>query len=140
MMVRKYDGLDVLLLGSFFISGCSALIYQVCWQRALYGVIGVDIDSITIIVSVFMLGIGMGGMAGGWLADRRPACRLRWYAGAVVHCALWRLFAGTAGVAWGIHHPYRGRRRCQRIGLPVFSDGAYDIDGDDLAVADDGFQ
>ena len=50
--------LDAVLFLSFFISGCSALIYQVCWQRSLYGVIGVDMDSITIIVSVFMLGIG----------------------------------------------------------------------------------
>lgn len=56
-----------LILASFFISGCSALIYQVSWQRALYGLIGVDMDSITIIVSVFMLGIGVGGDAR-WVA------------------------------------------------------------------------
>ncbi len=58
---------DISLLFSFFISGSSALIYQTCWQRSLYGVIGVDIDSITIIVSIFMLGIGIGGMLGGRL-------------------------------------------------------------------------
>lgn len=40
-----------------------------------------DIDSITIIVSVFMLGIGIGGMTGGWLADRFPRRRLHLYAG-----------------------------------------------------------
>jgi predicted membrane-bound spermidine synthase len=72
---------DVLLLVSFFISGASALAYQVGWQRALHGQIGVDIDSITIIVSVFMLGIGIGGMAGGWIADRLPRRRLQIYAG-----------------------------------------------------------
>lgn len=77
------------LLLSFFVSGCCALIYQVCWQRALYGVIGVDMDSITIIVSVFMLGIGMGGMLGGWLSDRYPAQRLRLYAGAELSIALY---------------------------------------------------
>ena len=71
---------DSLLLASFFLSGCSALVYQVGWQRALYAFIGVDIDSITIIVSVFMLGIGLGGMAGGWLADVLPLRRLRLYA------------------------------------------------------------
>ena len=48
--------LNMLLLLSFFISGSSALMYQVSWQRALYALIGVDMDSITIIVSVFMLG------------------------------------------------------------------------------------
>jgi predicted membrane-bound spermidine synthase len=72
---------DLLLLASFFISGTSALAYQVSWQRALYGQIGVDVDSITIIVSVFMLGIGIGGMAGGWLADRLPRHRLHLYGG-----------------------------------------------------------
>lgn len=81
--------MDGVLLLSFFMSGCSALIYQVCWQRALYGVIGVDMDSITIIVSVFMLGIGMGGMLGGWLSDRYPAQRLRLYAGAELSIALY---------------------------------------------------
>ena len=71
---------DLLLLLSFFVSGASALAYQVGWQRALYAYIGVDIDSITIIVSVFMLGIGVGAMLGGWLADRLPRRRLALYA------------------------------------------------------------
>ena len=81
--------LNMLLLLSFFISGCSALMYQVSWQRALYALIGVDMDSITIIVSVFMLGIGLGGMLGGWLADRYPQQRLRWYAGIELSIALY---------------------------------------------------
>jgi predicted membrane-bound spermidine synthase len=72
---------DFFLLLGFFLSGASALAYQVSWQRSLFATIGVDIDSITIIVSVFMLGIGVGGMAGGWLADRLPRHRLRLYAG-----------------------------------------------------------
>ncbi len=71
---------DLLLLAGFLLSGCSALIYQVGWQRALYAYLGVDIDSITIVVSVFMAGIGLGGMVGGWLADRQPSRRLHWYA------------------------------------------------------------
>lgn len=77
---RALRAADLLLLASFFLSGASALAYQVGWQRALYGQLGVDIDSITIIVSVFMLGIGVGGMTGGWLADRLPRQRLRLYA------------------------------------------------------------
>ena len=81
--------LNMLLLLSFFISGSSALMYQVSWQRALYALIGVDMDSITIIVSVFMLGIGLGGMLGGWLSDRYPRQRLRWYAGIELSIALY---------------------------------------------------
>lgn len=61
---------ESLLLGVFFLSGISALIYQVAWQRLLFGAFGVDIESITIIVSTFMLGLGCGALAGGQLADR----------------------------------------------------------------------
>lgn len=54
----------------FFCSGCSAVIYQVMWQRMLYILFGVDLESITIIVSVFMFGLGIGGLFGGYIADR----------------------------------------------------------------------
>jgi len=54
----------------FFASGFAALLYQVAWQRALFGWYGVDLDSVSTIVSVFMLGLGIGAMIGGWLADR----------------------------------------------------------------------
>ena len=54
----------------FFASGFAALLYQIAWQRALFGWYGVDLDSISTIISVFMLGLGIGAMIGGWLADR----------------------------------------------------------------------
>lgn len=56
----------------FVASGAAALIYQVCWQRMLFEGFGVDIESVTIIVSAFMLGLGLGSLAGGELADRYP--------------------------------------------------------------------
>ena len=59
-----------LLLSVFSLSGIAALIYQVCWQRILFGIFGVDIESITIVVSTFMLGLGCGALLGGQLADR----------------------------------------------------------------------
>ncbi len=64
----------------FFVSGVSALVYQVCWQRLLFTSFGVDIDSVTIIVSVFMLGLGLGALVGGDLADRFPSQALRFFA------------------------------------------------------------
>ena len=70
----------LLILFTFFASGCAALIYQLVWQRYLYTGLGVDIDSVTLIVSTFMLGIGIGGGIGGWLADRWPMYRLKLYA------------------------------------------------------------
>lgn len=54
----------------FFISGFSALIYQVSWQRLLFTNIGVDLSSITVVISVFMVGLGIGAYYGGRLADR----------------------------------------------------------------------
>lgn len=56
----------------FTVSGVAALVYQICWQRLLFIAFGVDIESITIIVSAFMLGLGVGALLGGQLADRFP--------------------------------------------------------------------
>ena len=55
----------------FFFSGFPALIYQLVWQRALFRIFGVNIESVTIVVTAFMLGLGLGGLAGGWLSKRR---------------------------------------------------------------------
>jgi predicted membrane-bound spermidine synthase len=57
---------------AFFLSGFAALVYQLAWQRLLFVVVGVDIESVTIIVSTFMLGLGVGAVLGGQLADRWP--------------------------------------------------------------------
>jgi len=72
----------------FFFSGAAALIYQVCWQRLLFESVGVDIDSVTIIVSTFMLGLGAGSLAGGELADRFPNRTLEMFALAELGTAL----------------------------------------------------
>lgn len=54
----------------FLMSGFSAILYQIAWQRLLFSVFGVDIESVTVVVTVFMFGVGVGGIAGGFLADR----------------------------------------------------------------------
>src|SRR5438034_10041333 len=55
----------------FFFSGFPALIYQLTWQRALFRIFGVNIESVTIVVTAFLLGLGLGSLAGGWLSKRR---------------------------------------------------------------------
>jgi len=55
----------------FFFSGFPALMYQLVWQRALFRIFGVNIESVTIVVTAFMLGLGLGSLAGGWLSRRR---------------------------------------------------------------------
>src|SRR5271157_5322915 len=52
----------------FFISSVPALLYQIVWQRALFTIYGVNIESVTIVVTVFMLGLGLGSLAGGRLS------------------------------------------------------------------------
>src|SRR5678816_3334536 len=54
----------------FFLSGVSALLYQIVWQRALFTIYGVNIESVTVIVTAFMLGLGLGSLAGGWLSQK----------------------------------------------------------------------
>ena len=53
-----------------FFSGFPALLYQIVWQRALFTIYGVNIQSVTVIVTVFMLGLGLGSLAGGRPLDR----------------------------------------------------------------------
>ncbi len=54
----------------FFFSGFAALIYQIVWQRILTLYYGVGTISITLIVSVYMFGLGVGALWGGILAER----------------------------------------------------------------------
>ena len=55
---------------AFFLSGSAAIIYQLIWQRVLSGVYGTNVESVTTVVAAFMAGLGLGSLAGGWLADR----------------------------------------------------------------------
>ncbi len=49
----------------FFLSGASALVYQVAWQRILALHSGVGLYSIAMIVAAFMAGLGLGSQLGG---------------------------------------------------------------------------
>lgn len=79
----------------FFFSGISALIYQVIWQRMLFTFFGVDLESITIIVSVFMFGLGVGGLVGGFLANRLPSQQLILYILIEIGIAIFGFFSPT---------------------------------------------
>jgi predicted membrane-bound spermidine synthase len=92
------------LVALFLVSGAAALIYQVCWQRLLFESVGVDIESVTIIVSTFMLGLGLGSLAGGELVDRYPSRTLELFAAIELATALfgvcspWLIQAVSAAV------------------------------------------
>jgi spermidine synthase len=59
----------------FFCSGLSGLIYQVVWVRVFGNVFGNTIYSTSLVVAVFMLGLGVGSYLVGRWADRRYAAR-----------------------------------------------------------------
>jgi spermidine synthase len=63
---------SVALSALFFFSGMPALIYQIVWQRALFSIYGVNAESVAVIVSAFMLGLGLGSLLGGWVSERLP--------------------------------------------------------------------
>src|SRR5882757_2065065 len=51
----------------FFCSGIPALIYQIVWQRALFAIYGVNAQSVAVVVTAFMVGLGIGSLVGGRL-------------------------------------------------------------------------
>src|ERR1700733_3701968 len=65
----------------FFLSGFPALIYQIVWQRTLFSIYGVNIESVTIVVSAFMLGLGLGSLAGGRVSKSPTAPLLLLFGG-----------------------------------------------------------
>ncbi len=67
---QKWENL--LLSALFLFSGMPALIYQVVWQRVLFSIYGVNAESVAVVVSAFMLGLGLGSLIGGWLSARFP--------------------------------------------------------------------
>lgn len=84
----------------FLLSGAAGLIYQVTWQRLLFAAFGSDLASVTIIVSAFMAGLGLGALAGGAAADRWPARALDLFAGCEALIGLYGL-ASPALLLWG---------------------------------------
>jgi spermidine synthase len=64
----------------FFSSGFPALIYQIVWQRALFAIYGLNVQSVTMVVSGFMLGLGLGSLAGGALSRSARLPPVAWFA------------------------------------------------------------
>ena len=87
-----YLGLFPLILCCFFVSGLTGLTYEILWTRMIVKIIGTSPFAVSIVLTVFMGGLGLGSYLGG--ADHRSHQRtaetgedLR-FAG-VVHRCLW---------------------------------------------------
>lgn len=64
-----------LLFGVFVLSGMSALIYQMVWQRSLLMLFGSNVESVAMVVAAFLMGLGIGSLFGGWIS-RHPRAPL----------------------------------------------------------------
>jgi predicted membrane-bound spermidine synthase len=58
------------IVPAFFTSGFAALIYQVVWQRVLFASFGINIEAVTIVVTAFLAGLGLGSLFGGAVSTR----------------------------------------------------------------------
>jgi spermidine synthase len=56
--------------GLLFLSGATALVYQVLWQRLLGLVFGVTVYAASAVLASFMAGLALGSLVGGRWADR----------------------------------------------------------------------
>jgi len=70
MADNKQDKIYKIVLIFLLISGASGLIYQVVWSKILLYVFGNSVYSATAVVASFMLGLGLGSILLGKLADK----------------------------------------------------------------------
>jgi spermidine synthase len=59
-----------LLAALFFLSGASALVFQIAWLRLLSLIVGVTVHAASAVLASFMGGLALGSWLGGRLADR----------------------------------------------------------------------
>ncbi|MFH1190270.1 MAG: fused MFS/spermidine synthase [Candidatus Omnitrophota bacterium] len=75
----------------FFLSGFCGLLYQVVWVRMAYTAFGVITPVLSVVISVFMLGLALGSVLGGkWIASLAR----RYKASPVIFYALTELLIG----------------------------------------------
>jgi spermidine synthase len=67
-MKRKRQLILYLFALLFLISGAAGLIYEIVWERLLELYFGVTMVSVTLIVSAYMAGLGVGSLIGGRIA------------------------------------------------------------------------
>jgi len=100
---QKWENL--LLSTLFLFSGMPALIYQVVWQRALFSIYGVNAESVAIVVSAFML--GLGSLAGEWLSARFPPGHPDFWTCRAGNCTFRARFATHFPLGRGAANPSR---------------------------------
>ena len=93
------------LAGLLFLSGISALVYQVLWLRLLSLTFGVTIYAASTVLAAFMAGLAVGSFGAGRLADRtRHPLRLF----GIVEILIGLIALVTPAALAGVHGVYAG--------------------------------
>ena len=67
---QRNQRIFLIVLAFFFISGACGLLYQVVWTRKLVLLFGTTSYAVSTVLSIFFLGLGIGSLWGGKLADK----------------------------------------------------------------------
>lgn len=81
-MTRSTRGILFFL---FFCSGFASLVYQVVWTRLAFATFGIVTPVLSVVLSVFMLGLALGSWAGGKFID--PLVRKSGFSAAIFYAA-----------------------------------------------------
>ena len=92
------------ILACFFLSGMSGLVYEILWTRMLVEIIGSAPFSVSIILTVFMGGLGLGSYLSGRHIDRieRPSTLIKLYGALELVIGL---YAGLVPVLLSVFKP-----------------------------------
>ncbi len=105
----------------FFLSGFCSILYEIVWLRLAMAQFGVTTPQVSIVLSAFMAGLGLGSWASGRLsrtyADKTHVPALRWY-------ALTELLIGISAITVPLEFQW-GRALLKYI--PSFSSWSYHL-------------
>src|SRR5208282_2491524 len=86
MMQRMSQSTRRILFFLFFLSGFSSLAYQMVWTRLAFASFGIITPVLSVVLSVFMLGLSVGAWVGGrmipWLTRKSRLSAIFFYGGA----------------------------------------------------------
>lgn len=128
-LAREEHEMRLWLGAVFFLSGGVALVYQLVWQRALFAMYGLEVVSVTLVVTSFLLGLGLGSLAGGVLSRAYSDVQLPLFAFLEFGIGLFGffsldLFARVAQWTTGIGHTATGLVAFLLVVIPTTCMGA----------------
>ncbi|RBP46192.1 hypothetical protein DES53_102578 [Roseimicrobium gellanilyticum] len=113
----------------FVISGVSALIYQLVWQRMLLMIYGSNSESVAMVVAAFLMGLGIGSLLGGWISQNERLPLVLFFSAAELGVGLYglcsvALFQWVGGITVGVGSLMTGMLAFALVFLPTLLMGS----------------